>query len=821
MSRKSTRRKGGSTAEGEAGPAKKKAKVPPGVTWEWEGDGGKWSQFSANHSRLLSEALINGDSDVSVQVAQSVKMKIRFDSMTQTNVGTGWQRNVRCASPSQSGSPDTQTVWEWENDRGEWAWFPPAHQRLLHACKACHVDAVSVETTARKRSRVDLGSMTHEMGRGKKFGVRCSSLAVWEWQDENGQWMKYDIQATRDLENAHSQVGGASVRGARRKNQVAITTGGRSYTVDIGKMEQKNNETGVVRNIRRLSSTAKGSSSDTPTLEVAVETTPTCTSEATPTASTSAGASASASVTAEAETDSVPESDEKNGDGHVTRELQGAGIPVDYVCSQKVGKAHVYSEDGVHWDAMLNQTNLKNNNNKFYLLQLLKDNKTGHYSTWFRWGRVGKTGQHQLTPFKADLESAKDSFRKKFQDKTHNEWDERESFVKKAGKYDMLAMDYKATVEEEEEEEEEGEEDVDTAGTEPKVKAPESCLDERLQALIELICDVQAMEDAVVEMKYDPRKAPLGKLTKDQIKAGYAALKKIDDCISSNQFGDELVKACDQFYTRIPHDFGMRRPPIIRTEAEVKEKLSLLETLGDIEIAMRLLNEGDKKEHPIDRHYHGLHCKLEPLDAEDDVVQLVRQYIRQTHAATHITYTLTVKEVFEMEKEGEDENFKDMGNRQLLWHGSRLTNWVGILSQGLRVAPPEAPVTGYMFGKGVYFADMCSKSANYCFASRARQDGLLILCDVALGQTNDLLAADYHADQLPRGKHSTRGLGSVAPDPKQSKKLPDGCLVPLGTSTQTGVHNPHGYTLNYNEYAIYDVNQIKMRYLVRVKFNFK
>jgi poly [ADP-ribose] polymerase len=109
-------------------------------------------------------------------------------------------------------------------------------------------------------------------------------------------------------------------------------------------------------------------------------------------------------------------------------------------------QAHVYSEDGVHWDAMLNQTNLKNNNNKFYLLQLLKDNKTGHYSTWFRWGRVGKTGQHQSTPFKADLESAKDSFRKKFHDKTHNEWEERESFVKKAGKYDMLAMDYKATI---------------------------------------------------------------------------------------------------------------------------------------------------------------------------------------------------------------------------------------------------------------------------------------------------------------------------------------------------------------------------------------
>ena len=32
------------------------------------------------------------------------------------------------------------------------------------------------------------------------------------------------------------------------------------------------------------------------------------------------------------------------------------------------------------------------------------------------------------------------------------------------------------------------------------------------QALIELICNVQAMEDAVVEMKYDTKKAPLGEL---------------------------------------------------------------------------------------------------------------------------------------------------------------------------------------------------------------------------------------------------------------------------------------------------------------------
>jgi len=50
----------------------------------------------------------------------------------------------------------------------------------------------------------------------------------------------------------------------------------------------------------------------------------------------------------------------------------------------------------------------------------------------------------------------------------------------------------------------------------------------------------------------------------------------------------------------------------------------------------------------------------------------------------------------------------------------------------LRIAPPEAPVTGYMFGKGVYFADMFSKSANYCYANHAAPAGVLLLCEVWL-----------------------------------------------------------------------------------------
>jgi poly [ADP-ribose] polymerase len=84
----------------------------------------------------------------------------------------------------------------------------------------------------------------------------------------------------------------------------------------------------------------------------------------------------------------------------------------------------------------------------------------------------------------------------------------------------------------------------------------------------------------------------------------------------------------------------------------------------------------------------------------------------------------------------------------LLWHGSRLSNYVGILSEGLKIAPYEAPATGYMFGKGIYFADIVSKSANYC-RPKDGSEGLMLLCEVALGEMSPKYSADYNAHNLP------------------------------------------------------------------------
>lgn len=624
------------------------------------------------------------------------------------------------------------------------------------------------------------------------------SKTVWQWKGDEGQWEPYSPSACALLDSAVSSG----------QTSVTLALGsGTSYEVDLKKMVQINPVTRYKRKIRsqtvkpEILNDAGGSTPQNgrPVKEEEEET------EKQPAAKKRRGQSKS-----QTETEETPKEETKSEEVVKTVVMKGKA-PVDSECKAKHGKAHVYSEGNEVYDVMLNQTNVQFNNNKYYLIQLLQDDNSKSYSVWMRWGRVGKVGQNSLVACGGDLLKAKDVFKKKFLDKTKNEWEHRETFEKVAGKYDMVFMDYSTN------EKKESQTVVDAA---PKKKT--SKLDAKIQSLVELICDLKAMEECVLEMKFDTRKAPLGKLTTEQIHAGYTALKKIEECLKKKKGSSrELLEACNQFYTRIPHDFGLKTPPLICTEDELKEKIALLEALSDIQIAVKMVQSSENDdENPVDRQYRSLQCKLQPLDPSSHEFTVIEKYLQSTHAPTHRDYTMTILDIFSVDRDGESNNFlSNIHNRTLLWHGSRLSNWVGILSQGLRVAPPEAPVTGYMFGKGIYFADMSSKSANYCFANQNNQVGLLLLCEVALGDCNELLDADYQANNLPAGKHSTKGLGQTGPDPKNNVNL-DGVTVPMGPGVKTGVGRNNCYSLLYNEFIVYSPAQTRMRYLLRIKFNY-
>jgi poly [ADP-ribose] polymerase 2/3/4 len=111
---------------------------------------------------------------------------------------------------------------------------------------------------------------------------------------------------------------------------------------------------------------------------------------------------------------------------------------------------------------------------------------------------------------------------------------------------------------------------------------------------------------------------------------------------------------------------------------------------------------------------------------------------------------------------------------------------------------------------------MAGKSANYCCSHLSGNVGLFLLCEVALGKTRDLYDTDCDADNLPKGYHSTYGVGTSIPNPAQSKMLEKDIVVPSGKQTNNSDKKAHR---GYNEFIVYNTNQIRMRYLVKCKFN--
>jgi hypothetical protein len=113
---------------------------------------------------------------------------------------------------------------------------------------------------------------------------------------------------------------------------------------------------------------------------------------------------------------------------------------------------------------------------------------------------------------------------------------------------------------------------------------------------------------------------------------------------------------------------------------------------------------------------------------------------------------------------------------------------------------------------------MVSKSANYCCTNAKDSKGLLLLCDVALGNMHELYHADY-IEKLPHGKHSTWGRGKTQPDPEKSVKLKNGVEVPCGLAISAELKKDS--SLLYNEFIVYDVAQVKVEYIVKLDFKYK
>ena len=158
----------------------------------------------------------------------------------------------------------------------------------------------------------------------------------------------------------------------------------------------------------------------------------------------------------------------------------------------------------------------------------------------------------------------------------------------------------------------------------------------------------------------------------------------------------------------------------------MKQKLNMLADISDMKITTKLLASTNAVDDVVDQNYKKLGCSIEALDKKGKEFDLIKQYFDNTKQS----YKIEVDDIYKISRPTEEKSYNaKMSNKMLLWHGSGIANFVGILSQGLRIAPPEAPASGYLFGKGIYLADMIGKSFGYC-RSGGSSTALCLLIEV-------------------------------------------------------------------------------------------
>ncbi|CAH8493254.1 unnamed protein product [Dicrocoelium dendriticum] len=92
---------------------------------------------------------------------------------------------------------------------------------------------------------------------------------------------------------------------------------------------------------------------------------------------------------------------------------------------------------------------------------------------------------------------------------------------------------------------------------------------------------------------------------------------------------------------------------------------------------------------------------------------------------------------------------------------------------------------------------------------------------VSLGTCNQLYQACSTADNLPTGKHSVKGVGKMSPDERTWINMDDGLVIPVGKMiSMEGTLDSNLLALQFNEYVVYDPSQVRLRYLLKIKFNF-
>ena len=260
---------------------------------------------------------------------------------------------------------------------------------------------------------------------------------------------------------------------------------------------------------------------------------------------------------------------------------------------------------------------------------------------------------------------------------------------------------------------------------------------------------------------------PLGVLTLGQIDKGEAILDELYELFKGKKKSrDAMIDKSGEFYTVIPHRLGRTRSAIaaavIDSMAAFQQKQDTLQLMRDM-LEITDSKHGGKNvlfEDDVQSRYEALGCQIEALAPGDSTFKKIADHVLKSQIKTK---NIKVKRVFTLKRPGEWKDFATkVGNEKLLFHGSNIKNWVGILTRGILL--PKIVVSlgvdrtdeGWL-GSGIYFGDASCTAAFYTAPGKLKTR-FMAVARVALGKQKKYTKITYGLKAPPKGFDSCHGV---------------------------------------------------------------
>lgn len=399
---------------------------------------------------------------------------------------------------------------------------------------------------------------------------------------------------------------------------------------------------------------------------------------------------------------------------------------------------------------MMIMTSVDGNNNKFWKAEIHDDNSFHAFN-----GRVGTNGQTQKPKYFGSAELAERELNKKKREKL------RKNYVEFDGISENSTSDLsknKIALQQ-------------TAMEQIRTKSDPKIIRELVSNLVKKnIHSILKRTDLEYDDDTGLFKTPLGFVTRDSIDKARKLISDIYPFIKSKDFDDRDVKTMlSEYLMLIPQKVGSKLSVenVLPNTDSVKSQNSILDDLqSSIEqVEAGALKKEDAKEIDIEKNTFNAELSLV---SDKAVIADINDFYKKTVKRNHECHRLKIRRIFEVSIDSMTEGYKEgrkVGNVRRLWHGTRIGNVLSILKSGMIIPPTNVGhVTGRMFGNGLYFSDISTKSLNYSYGywDGGTRDNtcMMFLCDVAMGK-------EYHPTRyssgLPKkGFDSTFALGGKA-----------------------------------------------------------